>query len=314
MRDRYIMFLDEVLNENENLFDIEDGTEERQYCEGAEGILEIALESEMSWSNIVMETVKDEFVAIKNESSVLLEEAKDNWFKRVIAWVKEKAKKVAEFFRHIIQKLMVQFTNVDKFCKKYASAIGSAKANGSAKVFGWKNANVVQAFTDCITTMMSSTSAKEVLSVEDLSRKHCGVGLADISTKLPALVRSEKREVKEVTPQMAQKALGELPGLKKGVSEIKNLQKAQDMQLKRAESVAKEGLIGNKDDKALKNQITTIKNINSLTDRITAVAISTLNQQISDYIVTCRAVLHGSKVADKAEAKKESTGLLFDLV
>lgn len=312
------MFLDELMLENDNsLFDVEDTQETRQFCEGVDELLEVALESEMTWSNIVMDTVKDEFVAIKNESSVLLEEAKENWFTKIIKWVKEKAVKVANFFKHLINKLQNNFVNIDKFLSLHKEELKNSKGSVSAVVYNWKSTEVINLTNSRIDALMKkANSISKRQSVEELCKELFQCELKDLTTKFAKEMRSESKEQQTVN---VSGAVGALSILKGQIAKLQDTRAKNSLQLEVMKKKAEQGLKSAEDKTELKDQITSIKNVNTITDKITATGISLLQQAMSDKLTICRKALSSNKKQSKkdekenAKAKQESAGL-FDLI
>lgn len=121
--------LDYGFNENSELFDDNEGN---YFCEGVDGLFQISAESEMSWGNIMCESVIRESKATLSEDYHALQEAEDNFFTKVKNWVKEKAAKLKRFFQDLINRIKVSLTNVNKFVTVNASRM--AKASGEKEI------------------------------------------------------------------------------------------------------------------------------------------------------------------------------------
>lgn len=318
------MFLDELYLENENAT-VEE--EEMQFCEGADGLFEIALESEMSWNNIVMDTIKEEFVAIKNESQVLLEEAKKGFFQTIIEWVRKKAKQIGEFFKKLFERLKVYFTNIDSFVKNYAERINKFDGKVEVKVHDWKNDSNAEIVLKQLAGVSSkvlgvvSDAEPKVLSADDIAMKIMGVKLGEINKFVFSKVRGEKVVAKTFGAGEVKSMFNDL---KSTQATIKALNVSKDLTLKSLkdmEYLAKKGLgLVNKEDKTavekIKNSIQSYKNAHTVADRILGLEITILNQKLADALKVCKAAIVGKKPKEekeKKEAKKESANL-FTLI
>lgn len=301
------MFLDEIMLEDAKEEVVEE-TQEMHFCEGVDGLFEVALESEMSWNNIVVGTIKEEFVAIKNESTVLMEEAKTNWFKQIIEWVKDKAAKVAAFFKNLYGRFVSQFTNIDKFLKENQTHIMNG-GKVEVEMHSWKKAGMVAEGNRIISQLMAyAKSAKNARSVDEICKEVLQCSPKDLSKKVTDGV---KGELKTQTIN-GSTALTNLKALKGQVNKLNDTKKANDEILGKIKRDAEAGM--NKsgaDSVQLKGQITLAKNVNSLTDKVTAITISLLNSCIAEYVYACRKLASAGKKSGKA--KKESAGL-FELI
>lgn len=313
------MFLDELYLENDNTL-VEE--EEMQFCEGVDGLFEIALESEMSWNNIVMDTVKEEFVAIKNESQVLLEEAKKGFFQTIIDWIKKKAKQVAEFFKRLFEKIKTYFMNIDKFVEKYREKIEKFSGSVEVSAYKWKsNATSEKIMSDLskVTSKISdgiSDMEPKVLSTDDLVKKVFGnYSLSEVNKAVFGKVRSEK-PVKQKFGADAVKAM--FNDLKSTQGKIKALNTSKDISLKSLkdmEYIAKKGLSlldkkeNSKEIEQIKNSIQSYKNAQTVVDKLVGLEITIMNQKLSDSLRICRAAVVGGKGVKEEKAKKESANL-----
>lgn len=313
------MFLDELYLENENT-GLEE--EEVQFCEGVDGLFEIALESEMSWNNLVMDTVKEEFVAIKNESSILLEEAKKGFFSNVIAWIKKKAQQIADFFKKLFERLRSYFLSVDKFVERYGDKINNFKGKVKVKIYKWKSgqevSNTIDQLHDVSTSILElaeKTTEKEQ-STDDLVKAIFGAGVSysGINKTVLGKIREEKPEVVTVDDAIVKKVFKEL---KNKQSIIKSLEKTRNEtlnKLKIMKYTAERGMsLLNKEDDSkeiqkVKINIKNLKNAHSVADRLLGLQITIGNQMLADHLKICRAAIGGG-VKEKKETKSESANL-----
>lgn len=301
------------LVENETLFEgLEVEEKEREFCEGVDGLLEIALESEMSWNNIVLTTIKEEYNAIRNESPQLLGQSKENLFQKIIAWVKEKAKQVAAFFQKITAKLMANLTNVDKFVGKYGTEMGKLKESVTVNCYDWNQHNIISIANAVITgTMgrMNSIKGDRVMSKDEISKEFFKCSYAELSEELPKKFRSSnKRDNRTLSAEQVKKTFASLRTIKADIAQLKNTQKSVNIQLSNIEKLAKNGLAmatkGSKEVEIINNKINIIKNLNALTDKYVSISISLAQQYLVDCIMICRAGVAKVKGVSKA-AKKE---------
>lgn len=281
--------------------------EERQFCEGVDGLLEIALESEMSWNNIMMTAIKEEFIAIRNESSVLLEEAKENLFQRILKWVKEKAAQVASFFKNVTARLIANFTNVKKFVEKHGETIDKFQGTVSVNVHEWKTQDIISGVNALISKLMSRTGTE--MNEEELVKTMGASSKKTMSNDITAKFRNDKKVTKDVSASDVKAAKNGLLAFKKEIDALKKNESLNKIQLSSAEKKAKVGLqyAEKKSSEAEKisKQLQTIKAINAVTDRVTAIGISLAQQKLTDDIIVCRAAVSASK--PKKEKKEKET-------
>lgn len=312
------MFLDELYLENDNTF----GEEEMQFCEGADGLFEIALESEMSWNNLVMDTVKEEFVAIKNESSILLEEAKKGFFQTIIDWIKKKAKQIAEFFKRLFERLKTYFMNIDKFVEKYKSKIDGFSGSVEVSVYKWKS----NKSSDKVMADLAGVSKKvldsvkdmepKVLSTDDLVKSVFGnYSLGEVNKAVFGKVRSEKPVKQTVKANEVKAAFNDLKGTQENIKALNTSKDITIKKLKDMEYLAKKGLsLLDKENNAkeieqIKNAIQSYKNAQTVADKLLGLEITIMNQMLSDSLKICRAAVVGGKGVKEEKAKKESANL-----
>lgn len=88
------------------------------------GLFQVSADSEMAWNNIMVETlIKEHEGNMLEEGQVLLDEAAKEFAGKVIEWIKQKARKLKDFFKSLRTRLRYAIMNVDKFVKQYGKDI-----------------------------------------------------------------------------------------------------------------------------------------------------------------------------------------------
>lgn len=117
------------------------------YLEGVSPLLEACLESEMTWGNIMQESMEREFAVMNmyREDTILMEEEMEkedkNTLQKIIQWIKDRIKQVTEAFKKIARAIQDQCNKVyamylDKFKKiKESDLAPTAKAS----IRNWKD-------------------------------------------------------------------------------------------------------------------------------------------------------------------------------
>jgi hypothetical protein len=117
------------------------------FDENVNGLPEITAESEITWNNIMQETLLLEHKAILTEDNNLLNEAGDNFFTRVKEWVKDKARKIKEFFKNLFDRFKRIFHKENKYVEEHKEEIKKAvSANMTVKVETTKHFKVNGAY------------------------------------------------------------------------------------------------------------------------------------------------------------------------
>lgn len=293
--------LEEMLKENAQ----EETTEKIQFCEGAEGLFEIALESEMSWHNLVMETMTQEVIAIKNENAVLAGDTKKSFFQKVMEWAKDKLKKVMAFFSQLISKLIAQMGNIDKFIKANKDKLANNTRTVNVSIYKWDNNGVVEGTNKDMGTVVAvaNKATAEIKSVSEICQEALKCKPSELTGKLASKYRSAERYEQDAIIKDGYDMLVKANG------QIKSLAKTRDINkgvLETLQRQAQQGLtIPGEKANALKIRLTNIKNVNALMEKVSAVGISALQQVIADGLMICRKGLAQGRKEASANAKKE---------
>lgn len=274
---------EEVLEEDfSELFDEAPTT---YFCEGVDGLFQISADSEMAWGNLMQESIAMEHVAIMNEDKELLSEADDKWYQKVVEWVKEKARKLKEYFKALMTRIQMAVMNVDKVIKTYS---GTKAQNCKVIIYDWKSsANLNGMITFCAKAVASvgqaakvektNADAKDLLTSLKLEKD-------DISGSFIREYRSaEAPKEREVSASEADKFFTDLKAGKGIVGTIKTAEKESNAALQGVLNSAKrEGA-----DKT--SAVTYKKELSSILDRLTGAGISVCMSRLSDALKVTKA-------------------------
>lgn len=287
------MFLDKQLLESVNA-DNEETLEEGYVCEGCGNYLQLCLESEISWGNLLQETYQSEFIAIKNEDVELFEESVKETSAKILAWIKEKLAQVAAFFRKIINNFKLKVTNLDRYVKKNESVIRSAmnaNANPEVSIREWNMpVKLDKLVADCDgACKMVIGAPKEKLDQFATDKKF--TDFASSYIKDPAI---KERKVSNINQYF-----DVLKEFKSVVNRISTLEKTNISVLKNFESAVK----GDKGEEVKK-----YKKACSLIDKISTTCISLTIQLTSDSLKVVSGAIKVYKGHTK-DLKGKETGV-----
>ena len=122
-------FLEDTNNYNNNAIEVpSDG-----------GIMESMLQANLAWSNIMMESIQNEYVSSLNEDANAVVDNIKNWFKKVIEWFKKIGQKIQYFVRNIILKISnktgVLKKNAEKLYPRAKENIAVRKEKRTCKIY-----------------------------------------------------------------------------------------------------------------------------------------------------------------------------------
>lgn len=94
-------------------------------------MIEITLESEMSWNNIMEDLILKEAESFLKEDNSIYNEAEKSVFERIKEWIKDRLKDIKDFIKHIFTKLINAITRTKerRDVKKYEKAFYSGSNN-----------------------------------------------------------------------------------------------------------------------------------------------------------------------------------------
>lgn len=268
------------------------------FCEGVDGLFQISADSEMAWGNLMQETIAMEHVAIMNEDAQLLSEADDKWYQKVVEWVKEKARKLKEYFKTLMTRIQIAVMNVDKVIKTY----GGTKAQScKVTIHDWKSsADLGKMITFCSKAVAvvgqaaksenTNGKAKDLLASLKINKD-------DITGSIIEEFRTaESPKEREVSASEAEKFFNDLKSGKGIVGTIKTSEKESNAALQGVLNSAKrEGA-----DKTA--AVAYKKELSSICDRLTGAGISVCMSRLSDALKVTKA----SKRLTKKNKGKES--------
>lgn len=288
---------------------------ERTFCEGVDGLFEIALESEMSWNNIINNAMVEEFNAIKNEDAAGLKKGAAEVFKKIIDWIKKKAEWIAGFFKDLFKKITDQGYRLKAFYEKNKEALNAFSGEVEVEVYSWTTADPVKKATTVGTNALKQLNTlinKGVtdVTVDSVCNDEFGVEFKEIGAYIGKNVRNgESKESKKITNIKG--AVRTVQTYGSMINNFKYFESDLQNKLKGMLVEAKKGLAEAEKDSDAANEamkkINSMKAVSTVSDKILAVVISLSNQAVADSLLICKKALGAGKKASGETAEAEET-------
>lgn len=280
-------------------FDVPDTSEETQFqfSEGVFGLFQVSADSEMAWNNIMVETlIKEHEGSVLEEGQILLDEAAKEFASKVIEWIKEKARKLKEYFRQLITRLRYAVMNVDKFLKvnkeyfKHDFFMADDMKTSLGEFWLSELGEITKDGEKYINNL--STYAKTLKSKEELLKKFNAKSVEE-AIKAIEVKHVEKNDrntrVIRITKKEMDEYVSELQSgqAKTSLSMISKAEKSCNEILSEMMKEAK----GSADAEKIAFQ----KFCSSFADRVTGAYISLIFMRLSDSMKVCKLVVREAK-------------------
>jgi hypothetical protein len=289
------------------------------FCEGVDGLFEISAESEASWGNIMCETLLAEHIASFNEDVEMLQEADDSFFKKVQEWVKDKARKLKQFFTNLINRVKLAVMNVQKFYAANKSRFGKAVTIKSNRK--WKKISIhdlgkeIQNGLLCLDGLAKITN-KAMSSDEIATQVGSKLGIkiskaSELRTEYAKSIVETTKDSENIKINDVAKYANNLAGAKIVLANVQAYQKHTNDILSQILKTAK---IEDKDNyKTDKSKLVSFKkNCSSVADSVTGVGTSLLLQLVSDSLKIAKASIKRGENPDAAPTEKKPNKFKFD--
>lgn len=313
------MFFDDYILEDAELFDEDYDTDAESFFEDSDyveedgtGLLQIALESEISWNNIEKSCMIEEFNAVKNESVQLLEASKDNFFTKAIEWIKEKAKKVINFFKNLIATMKAKSTkNLNEFLDKYGNTLQTIKApknkNATVLIYKWKNTEYVKELNSLkdvkAVIPYFADESKGRIDNDTICRHVIGTEFKTAKKDIIDSARNDKKSEMKVTACgiTAKEAYEIIRAFQNRVNTFESVKNDYLNALRTAQTAAKSGVSARdiEASKKAKRSVQAGKCACSVVDMVIGTVVTLMNENLVDALVVARAYLKGAKLKER---------------
>lgn len=108
------------------------------------GYVQLCLESEISWSNLMEDSMEMESIALMKEDASLADKAESTTKEKIVAWLKDKWEKIKRFFKNLQINIANRLRTIDIFLnthKKELDSISDMKI--TINTVDWVNSNNV---------------------------------------------------------------------------------------------------------------------------------------------------------------------------
>lgn len=262
--------------------------------ENSNGIFQVSADSEIAWNNIMVESLYIESrIQIMDEDNILLDEAKSNFKDKIVQWIKDKAKKLKEFFRTLKNKIVMAILSVNKFAssnKEYLSEYsGIIKTKG---IKAWKSNSTLEGITNDGRNMLKMISdSAESLNNSDINQVYKNIG-NDVSGSNSVIIyikklyletdKSSNREIKVTADTFLQEVLDDKFKIASALFNIAET-KCNDI----LKSMMKEAKASGDEPKIIFQ-----KECSSLADSVTGAYVSLILSRMTDAMIISREVIH----------------------
>lgn len=152
-------------------------------------LLQVCLESEMTWNNIFIESCESEFNAIITEDVSLLNESISDTVQKIIQWIKDKIRDLKKVAGNILRELRAKLTDINKMIK-FGECIEGKNYNVEVVMRDWNFNNFNDVFMQCI---------KDMDTVDDIGRDIMKKMKPSNFTDKTSLVEEGKRNIEEIS-------------------------------------------------------------------------------------------------------------------
>lgn len=286
------------------------------------GVLSLVLETESTFNNIQTKMFRLEHDAIVSENAALLEEGKNDYFKKVVDALKAAWQAVTSFFKKVYIAIMNKVQSIDSFLKG-----NQAKLTGipeeklkevTVKIHDYDKAAFGKLKGSATIAPISVTkdSTPETYNMDAYKKVAASTfgadGKGDLTGQIVTKILGESKDT-QLSGALVKEALANLADNRKFKNEVGMFQKQIDVDYKKAIAEADKGLgAGEEESKVYKKSVDSLKNCANVNQMLVGCLLRVGNTITSDSLTICRNALSKVEKPKKEEdgKKNESASIL----